>query len=91
MTLYMNTTMVAVALPALTNSLGASPAEAAWVVSAYNVAFLAVLLPCGLFGDRLGHKRLLLLGSMVFLVSALVCALAPSAIWLIVGLSLIHI
>ena len=85
MTLYMNTTMVAVALPALTNSLGASPAEAAWVVSAYNVAFLAVLLPCGLFGDRLGHKRLLLLGSMVFLVSALVCALAPSAIWLIVG------
>ena len=64
--LFMNTTMINVALPALSAGLGASTGELEWVVSSYNLAFLAVLLPGGAHGARLGHRRLLVAGVVGF-------------------------
>lgn len=70
--LYMNTTMVTQSLPALSSSLSASPQDLEWVVSAYNLAFLAVLLPGGALGDRYGHRRVLLGGIAIFGIGAAV-------------------
>ena len=65
--LFMNTTMVNVALPALASGLGASAGQLEWIVSSYNLASLSVLLLGGALGDRFGHRRLLLGGVGLFI------------------------
>ena len=52
--LFMNTTMINVALPDLSTSVGAGTSQLEWIVSSYNLSLLAVLLPGGAVGDRLG-------------------------------------
>ena len=80
--LFMNTTMINVALPDLSTSLGAGTSQLEWIVSSYNLAFLAVLLPGGAVGDRLGHRSTLVAGAVVFGAGALVGATSGSVGWL---------
>jgi len=75
--LFMNTTMINVALPALSAGLGASTGGLEWVVSSYNLAFLVVLLPGGALGDRLGHRRLLVAGVVGFCAAGCVATIKP--------------
>jgi DHA2 family methylenomycin A resistance protein-like MFS transporter len=56
-----------------------------WVVSAYTVAFAALILTAGALGDRLGAKRIFMGGFAVFTIASIVCALAPSSAILIAG------
>ena len=62
----LDTTMVNVALPALERQLGATTTQLQWVVDAYNLVFAALLLSAGNLSDRLGRKRLLVAGLLVF-------------------------
>ena len=62
----LDTTMVNVALPALERELGATTTQLQWVVDAYNLVFAALLLSAGNLSDRLGRKRLLVAGLLVF-------------------------
>jgi EmrB/QacA subfamily drug resistance transporter len=62
----LDTTMVNVALPALERQLGATTTQLQWIVDAYNLVFAALLLSAGNLSDRLGRKRLLLAGLLVF-------------------------
>ena len=62
----LDTTMVNVALPALERQLGATTTQLQWVVDAYNLVFAALLLSAGNLSDRLGRKRLLIAGLLVF-------------------------
>jgi EmrB/QacA subfamily drug resistance transporter len=48
-------------------------------VDAYSLVFACVMVPAGIAGDRLGRKRLLLAGLVVFLAASLCCALSASA------------
>ena len=80
--LFMNTTMINVALPDLSTSLGAGTSQLEWIVSSYNLAFLAVLLPGGAVGDRLGYRSTLVAGAVVFGAGALVGAMSGSVGWL---------
>ncbi len=61
-----------VALPDLARATGASPTELQWVVDAYALVFAGLLLPAGALGDRLGRKRVLLAGLVIFGAGALV-------------------
>ena len=62
----LDTTMVNVALPALERQLGATTTQLQWVVDAYNLVFAALLLSAGNLSDRLGRRRLLITGLLVF-------------------------
>ena len=62
----LDTTMVNVALPALERELGATTTQLQWVVDAYNLVFAALLLSAGNLSDRLGRRRLLVTGLLVF-------------------------
>jgi EmrB/QacA subfamily drug resistance transporter len=61
-----------VALPDLARATGASPTELQWVVDAYALVFAGLLLPAGALGDRIGRKRVLLAGLVIFGAGALV-------------------
>ncbi len=55
-----------VALPDLAHATGASTSELQWIVDAYALVFAGLLLPAGAIGDRLGRRRILLVGLSVF-------------------------
>jgi EmrB/QacA subfamily drug resistance transporter len=72
-------TIVNVALPTIRHDLGASATQLEWVVSAYMLAFAAVLIPAGSLGDLFGRKRLFLAGIAVFGLASLGAGLSQTA------------
>lgn len=81
--IIMDSTIVAVAVPAIINDLGLSTTEVQWIQEIYTLVFAALLLVWGRVADRVGRRRILVLGILLFLVSSALCALAPSGMWLI--------
>jgi DHA2 family multidrug resistance protein-like MFS transporter len=71
------------ALPTLTDELGASSSEALWIINAYPLVMVGLLLGAGTLGDRVGHRRMFLIGLTLFGVASLVAAFSPSALVLI--------
>jgi len=67
-----------VALPAIRASYSAGAADVQWVVNAYLLPLSALLLLGGALGDHFGRRRLLIVGTSLFGVASLTCALAPS-------------
>ena len=65
-------TSLNVALPDLARATRASTTELQWIVAAYALVFAGLLLPAGALGDRLGRRRVLLAGLVVFGGGALV-------------------
>ena len=57
-----DTTIVNVALPTLSEDLDASTRDLQWIVDGYTLVFAALVLAAGALGDRFGRKRLLLIG-----------------------------
>jgi len=82
-------TILNLALPTLAADLHASNRELQWFADAYNLVFAAALLPAGLLGDRLGRKKMLLAGLLLFGASSVVCAYADSSAQLIAGRALL--
>src|SRR4051794_1831768 len=74
----LDTTIVAVALPAIERDLGFGAATLQWVVTAYTLAFGGLLIPAGRAGDVLGHRRLFVAGLALFTVASAGCALAAA-------------
>ncbi|MEU1962384.1 MFS transporter [Nocardia sp. NPDC019304] len=64
------------ALPVIRTELGASLADLQWFVNAYTLSFASLLLTASALGDRLGRRRIFLLGIAVFTLASAVCALA---------------
>ncbi|MFI6824803.1 MFS transporter [Micromonospora sp. NPDC050187] len=76
-------TVLALAMPALTADLGATSTEVLWIGDAYSFALAGLLISMGTLADRIGRKRLLLIGVAGFGFASLVAAFAPTADWLI--------
>ena len=82
---FVEGSVLTVALPAIRASSGAGAAEVQWVVNAYLLPLSALLLLGGALGDHYGRRRLLVIGTGLFAVSSLACALAPSLQFLLVA------
>ncbi len=78
-------TIVNVALPSISADIGLSLSAGEWVVSGYGLTLAALLISFGRLADRLGQRRMLLIGVVAFAATSLICALAPSAGVLIAG------
>lgn len=72
------------ALPTLTRDLGASGVESLWIINAYPLVMVGLLLGSGTLGDRIGHRRMYLIGLVIFGVASLVAAFSPGA-WTLVA------
>jgi MFS transporter, DHA2 family, methylenomycin A resistance protein len=79
----LDVTIVNTALNSIGISLGGGVSQLQWVVSAYTIAFAALILTAGALGDRLGAKRIFMAGFAIFTVASLGCALAPTSTMLI--------
>ncbi|MEO8604245.1 MAG: MFS transporter [bacterium] len=82
---FLEATVINVALPAMQTALGAPVATMQWIASTYTLALAALTLVGGALGDRLGRRRLLIIGLSLFSAASLVAGLAPNAAALIVA------
>lgn len=76
---FLDATIVNVALPAIRSSLHGGLAEQQWVVEAYLLTLSSLLLVGGSLGDLLGRRRIFSIGLIGFGAFSLVCAVAPSS------------
>ncbi|HET6234461.1 MAG TPA: MFS transporter [Acetobacteraceae bacterium] len=74
-----------IALPTIARDMHVSPADAIWVVNAYQLAVTVTLLPFASMGDIYGHRRVYLLGLVLYTLASMFCALAPSLPLLVLG------
>jgi EmrB/QacA subfamily drug resistance transporter len=78
-------TIVNVALPSISADIGLSLTAAEWVVSGYGLMLASLLITFGRLADRIGQRRMLIIGVCAFAATSLLCALAPSSAVLIAG------
>lgn len=76
---FIDGSVLAIAIPAIREGLGASLAEAQWVSNAYLVTLSALILAGGALGDRFGTARAFGAGIAAFVAFSLLCAVAPTA------------
>lgn len=74
----LDASMVNIALPTAARELGLTPAEAVWVVNAFQITVVGTLIPFAALGEILGFRRVWGAGLMIFLLAALCSAMAPS-------------
>jgi MFS transporter, DHA2 family, methylenomycin A resistance protein len=79
----LDVTVVNVAINSIGASFGGSLADLQWIVNAYTITFAAFILTAGALGDRLGAKRVFVLGFAIFILASLACALAP-VLWVLI-------
>lgn len=75
---FIDGTVVNVALPALQTNLNASVVDVQWVVEAYALFLAALLLAGGSLGDHYGRKRIYIIGVSLFALASLWCGLASN-------------
>ncbi|MGW6424672.1 DHA2 family efflux MFS transporter permease subunit [Nocardia sp. NPDC055053] len=75
--------IVTVAMPAIQDDLGFSPAGLSWTVNAYLIAFGGLLLLAGRLGDLIGRKTMFLTGTVVFTAASLLAGAATSPAMLV--------
>src|SRR3954447_4706974 len=74
--IFLDNTVVNVALPTIQRRLGSAPDQLEWSVNAYVVAFAGLVLLAGRLGDRLGRRRLFVSGLLIFAGASVLAALA---------------
>ena len=74
----LDNTILNVALPKIQEDLHATQSQQEWMVDSYTLAFAALLFTFGVLGDRLGRKRLLASGMLVFGIGSAASAWASS-------------
>jgi EmrB/QacA subfamily drug resistance transporter len=80
----LDATVVNIALPAIGRDFHTGVAALQWVMTGYTLTLAAFLLIGGSLGDRLGRRRIYLIGVVWFALASAACGLAPSALFLII-------
>lgn len=86
--IIMDATIVAVALPEMIPDLDLSTTQVQWVQEVYTLVFAALLMVWGTMSDRIGRRRLLVIGLVVFVAASILCAFAPTGGMLIAARAL---
>jgi len=74
----MDLTIVNLAIPSIRTDLGATAAHAQWTIAIYALGVASLQLLGGEAGDRFGRRRVLQIGTTVFMLGSLLCSLAPT-------------
>jgi EmrB/QacA subfamily drug resistance transporter len=74
---FIDGTALNVALPSLQQSLNASAADLFWILNAYLLMLAALIILGGSLGDKLGRKKIFLIGIIIFISASLACGFSP--------------
>jgi EmrB/QacA subfamily drug resistance transporter len=80
---FLDGTVVNVALPAISEDLDAGLSGQQWVVESYMLTLVALLLVGGSLGDQFGRRRIFVIGLIAFGATSVLCAIAPGEVFLI--------
>ena len=80
---FLDSTVVNVALPAIADGLDAGLAGQQWVVESYMLTLVSLLLVGGSLGDQFGRRRMFVIGLIAFGATSILCAISPSVEFLI--------
>ncbi|MEO8329219.1 MAG: DHA2 family efflux MFS transporter permease subunit, partial [Candidatus Nanopelagicales bacterium] len=75
---FIDATVVNVALPNIGESLDAGLSGLAWTINAYTLALASLILLGGSLGDRLGRRRVFIVGVVWFAIASVLCGIAPN-------------
>lgn len=82
---FLDGSVINVALPAITRDLGGGLATQQWVVDAYLLTLGSLILVAGSLSDLFGRVRILVAGLIGFAITSLMCAIAPTDLFLTVS------
>ena len=82
--LSLDLSVLYLALPHLSRDLGANSIEQLWILDIYGFMTAGFLITMGSLGDRIGRRRLLLIGAAVFGIASIVAALSVN-VWMLLG------
>lgn len=71
----MDNTIINVGIPTLGRAFEATTTQLQWIVDAYTLVFAVLMLPCGYLGDRIGRRKVLIIGLLGFAVVSFASAL----------------
>jgi EmrB/QacA subfamily drug resistance transporter len=80
---FLDSTVVNVALPAISEDLDAGLSGQQWVVEAYMLTMVSLLLVGGSLGDQFGRRRMFVVGLIAFGATSALCAIAPTVEFLV--------
>ncbi len=76
---FLDTTIVNTSFPSIRASFAeAGASELSWVLDGYFIVFAALLIPAGGIADRIGRRRVFLVGVTAFVAASALCAVAPT-------------
>ena len=81
---FIDSTALNVVLPSLQKSLNATGTDLFWLLNAYLLMLASLILIGGSLGDKLGRKKIFMLGIFIFIIGSAACGFAPSVFLLIV-------
>ncbi len=74
----MDGTIANVALPTICKDLGIASADSIWIINAYQLTIMVLLLSLSALGDIIGHRRVYIVGLVIFTLASALCAMASS-------------
>jgi DHA2 family multidrug resistance protein-like MFS transporter len=74
----LDTAIANTALPSIAENLNTTPAASVWIINAYQLAAVATLLPFAALGSVVGHRRVYLIGLVLFTIASAACSLSGS-------------
>lgn len=75
---------IAAILPSLSREFGITMSESGWIMAIYLLSLTGLLLISGRLGDQFGNKQIFLVGTIIFLISSILCGFSTSYIQLVV-------
>lgn len=81
---FLDQTILPVALPTIRLDMHASETSLQWAVNAYVLAIAVLVLVGGKLSDWIGHKKILMLGMFIFVLSSIFCSLSQE-IWMLIA------
>ncbi|MFN2487723.1 MAG: MFS transporter, partial [Acidimicrobiia bacterium] len=84
----MDLTVLNLAIPQISGQLQPTSAELLWIIDIYGFVVAGSLITMGTLGDRIGRRRILMIGAAAFAVISVLAAFAPSARMLILARAL---
>src|SRR5664279_2611028 len=80
---FVDSTALNVVLPSLQKDLNATGADLFWLLNSYLLMLAALILFGGSLGDKLGRKKIFMIGISIFMLASAACGFAPSVFYII--------